>query len=344
MLLGKRRITLEDDHLPLKKRHFTYQHSQDVKFHGLGPIPITSFDPSVFPRTSMVTVFVSFDDTTPSVTLEPIVPLPQCSFSQDTMPTYEDTMPTYEDPVPTYDDPVPTCVQESFPIPFFEEEEGFRESPISLNCDVGKMKSRVVYGNKHDVKHILNLLDVPVYASNGSPTVMFTPGMMLNSIPESMNKKKTNVTMLLNNCQTWHGVGVLTLAKDDKNQVCDLFRMDITDIAQYVRPLGFAPGELVLPSNAICYKSYKKGQVTYMLTHLLRYADVCRCTSGALSKKKKKESNNNSDSGRRFSYGMTILKDRTHSLDVQFCLLTLLAYSESSEWRTSVANLSLPGG
>jgi hypothetical protein len=91
------------------------------------------------------------------------------------------------------------------------------------------------------------------------------------------------------------------------------------EISQYVRPLGFIKSELFMPSNAICYTSYNKGnhQVTYILTDVLKYNDVVRYNDSHNNRKGLQK--------RRFSYGMTVLKKYQLPVEVQFCFMTLLS-------------------
>ena len=193
-----------------------------------------------------------------------------------------------------------------------------------------------MFGKKSDVKHIMNLLDVPRYSDRTPP---FAPNMLLGSVPESMVTKRRNMGLLLHNCQNWNGVGILTLEKEEGNRgvTSKIFTENLTHISQYVRPLGFAAGECVLPSNAICYTSYNKGnhQVTYILTDVLRYADVVRYNSSVSAKKRQRKhpkaastssgTTTTTTSVKRFSYGMTVLKSWTRPTEVQFSLMALLA-------------------
>ena len=116
-----------------------------------------------------------------------------------------------------------------------------------------------------------------------------------------------------------------------------MFTSDLSNISQYVRPLGFSKGELVLPSNAICYTSYNKGnrQVTYILTDVLKYSDIVNFN--------KLEKTKRSKHVKRFSYGMTVLKNWTSPIDVQFSLLALLslAFFLLRKWCRSSPSLSL---
>ena len=110
----------------------------------------------------------------------------------------------------------------------------------------------------------------------------------------------------------------------------------------------------MLPSTAICYTSYNKGnrQVTYILTDVLKYADIVRYNKTTVPKSKRrarradtnKVSEAKSVNPKRFSYGMTVLKDRVTPLDVQLSMLTLmsLAFFLLRKWcRSSQAFSSL---
>ena len=169
--------------------------------------------------------------------------------------------------------------------------------------------------------------------------------MLLNSIPTSMAAKLQTVKLLESECRDWFGVGVLTFLKQNKQRVLvqKIFTDDLQSISQYVRPLGFVQGELVLPSNAICYTSFNKGnnQVTFILTDVLKYADVVKYFSTMPAKKRRQRAfklqvDDMSSAGvssskgqarrvKRFSYGMTVLKEYSKPREVQFCLLALLS-------------------
>ena len=334
MLSGKR-LLLEDEEEDVRFSKRSCLPEGNTMYTSFGPIPIEWFDASLFPKTAMVTVYV------PQTVVEQVVPM-----SIPTSPSLGSPSGFTEYlalPQSSCAIPLPSLL--SSDCSMTEVSESFQDVPKD------KQKPRVVFGKKTDVKHILSLLDVTVYSELRSP---FSPRMLLESIPESMVTKKRNMVRLLKNCEKWHGVGVLTMYKESKHLSRQMFTPDLTSISQYVRPLGFGAEELVLPSNAICYTSYNKGnrQVTYILTDVLKYADIVRYNKTTVPKSKRrarradtnKVSEAKSVNPKRFSYGMTVLKDRVTPLDVQLSMLTLmsLAFFLLRKWcRSSQAFSSL---
>lgn len=348
MLLGKRRMKLEDDdEEPVVTKRvqvsdmnngFNDIHvKKDITtaYSTFGPIPIAWFDASLFPSTAMVTVYVPQNvvgqvlNTALTQQCSSSVPLP---LSLD-MPVVEPELQVDAQGAVA----ARAATQEATLLhgAIKPVDNGTTTPNSTITTTTPLAKPRVVFGKKSDVKHIINLLDV---ASYSDAKLAFSTRMFLESIPESMVTKRRNMGLLLNNCQNWHGVGVLTLEKDERHRgvTSKIFTENLTNISQYVRPLGFAAGECVLPSNAICYTSYNKGnhQVTYILTDVLRYADVVRYNNNNLASSKKRRKNvkeadggvkGSSTSVKRFSYGMTVLKNWTRPIEVQFSLMTLLS-------------------
>ena len=344
MLSVKRLLSEEDD--VMNMRASKKAHVEPTEYTAFGPIPIEWFDPSLFPKTAMVTVFV------PKTVVEQVIPMSVPCSPASLEPSSPFEMSIYTEPLKPsfYSEPLePSFYPEpSFNHELLEPTFHPEKTPVSymsvplptIDCETDvptcmallKLKeksiSRVVFGKKTDVSHILSLLDVPVYSGIRS---FFSHRMLLESIPMSMVTKRRNMELLLGNCENWNGVGVLTMMKESKHLSRHMFTSDLTSISQYVRPLGFGAGELILPSNAVCYTSYNKGnrQVTYILTDVLKYADIVRYnkTTNPKSKRKSKEVCRSTKGIKRFSYGMTVLKHRTTPLDVQFSLLTLMSLS-----------------
>ena len=292
-MLSSKRLLCDEEEEELRACKRTLG-DNEIVYESFGPIPLEWFDPSLFPPTALVTVYVPKD-----VVEQPVIPM--------SAPSSPVSLP-------------PSTPFEVVDMDFVPS------SPVPLPFDVvavQKPKPRVVFGRKTDVKHILNLLDVPVYSAL---PLALTPRMLLESIPVSMMTKRRNMGLLLTNCASWLGVGVLTLDRETKQPLQRMFTSELTGISQYVRPLGLASGELVLPSNAICYTSYNKGnrQVTYILTDLLKYADIVSFNK-LLKPKKKQSTQSDTKNVKRFSSGMTVLKNWTKPLEVQFSLLALLA-------------------
>ena len=354
MLSVKRLLLCDSEERPFKKANVSMSDAPSDMYTAYGPIPLEWFDPSLFPKTAMVTVYVP-RATVEQVSMIPSTPQPslaECfsfvsevassspfgvaSSSPVSVPEFTSIIPAS----PVYSNPVP--------LPSGDEFDSMDTPPIkrpqerTVVSETRRKVPQVVYGKKTDVNLILSLLDVPLYPPTSSLT--FTPRMFLESIPQSMVSKSSNMTLLLNSNQHWHGVGVLTVNKKSKIVESSIFTPDLTSISQYVRPLGFRAGELVLPSNAVCYTSYNKGnrQVTYILTDVLKYADIVRYNK-TINPKIRRSKSTTKKTGKhvppsgerpqsvknvkRFSYGMTVLPNRITPLEVQFSLLSLMSLS-----------------
>lgn len=305
MLGDKRRLMLEDvddqsddeiGMLPAKRFCATTLGATSTEYTTFGPVPISHFNASLFSPDAMVMVLVPCM----SVNQVSVVALPPCvSPTSCAVP-----LPSFEPIVERMSEPI-LCDAPT------EENGQARRSSSST-----KAKRSVVQLTSVE---ILSLKGVQLFSS-AKP--VFQSGVLLQDISETSEVKRRIMGLLLSSPTHWNGVGVVTLMKNEKKKgfIPSLFMPDLMNISQYVRPLGFCPGELVLPSNAVCYTSYNKGnnQVTYIVTDMLEYNDVINYYD-AVSEKKKKQG--------RLSYGMTVLKKFSKMMEVQFCFMTLLALS-----------------
>lgn len=352
-MLGKRSCLEGSFEAQLVKR--SHQDEDDTVYSAFGPIPIAWFDPTLFPASAKVTVYVPTslmtqvvpvdlgeplapvsptstaatfqDDSTPFSLC--VIPLPE--FSDFSVPLKESTfekLVNVETTIPTVVPKEPVEKQ-----PGEEPELVLCKEPLEVSVKVNKKKPKKTDVNACCLPDVLSLKDVPFYSADRRP---FPTGLLFDSLPKSMKTKRRNMKMLQSNCCDWLGVGVLTFVKTNKmrNLMSKVFTDDLESIAQYVRPLGFAEGELVLPSNAICYTSHNKGnnQVTYILTDVLSYKDVVKHYSKVPPKNRRRPAGKDGTKAgvavrrvKRFSYGMTVLKPHTKPREVQFCLLALLS-------------------
>jgi len=286
MLGDKRRYLFQSDEasddelglLPSKRVCFEDMNVNNCK--SFGPVPITSFDASRFPKDAFVMVMV-----------------PDQSVNQlSVVPCYNRMDSPTAVPLPSWEAFEPLVISAVKPRTL--DDDGFTSLKRSLPV-------------KSCESDILCLKGVELL----SRPKAFTSGVVLTDVSPNMVVKRRILTLLLNSASTWNGVAVLTLPKTDKREglLPCMFVDNLGTISQYVRPLGFLPGHLVMPSNAVCYTSYNKGnhQVTYILTDVMKFNDVV----DAADKLKK----------RRCSYGMTVMKKYQKPKEVQFCFMTLLA-------------------
>jgi hypothetical protein len=278
------------------KRHCSVAPSINETF---GPIPIQSFNSQLFPPNAMVYVSV-----------------PVSSVCQVF------AMPLNQGPAPTSFVPLPTEFEG-----FFEEQREDNQfldnkgtgsasgagSGTASGAGSGTASGNVLLKEKCKIKlSTLDILELKAVFLYNPQRACLPSGIRLESIPDKKNKKRRISNELLNHPLCWNGLAVSTFLKNDKNNLSEnyIFTDKLVHLAQYVRPMGFSPGKLVLPSNAICYTSFNKGnhQVTYILTDMFVFNDVKK----ALEK-------------HRFSYGMTILKKFQKPQEVQFCFMILLA-------------------
>lgn len=358
-MLGKR-FSLEEETFDEQVVKRCHQDDDDTVYSAFGPIPIAWFDPSLFPACAKVTVYVPtalMSKVVPVDFGEPLVPVSPTS----TTTSFTDDAPFSLCAIPLPDLPasmgpikestfeklvtghiveqsvvvVPAVLPpEPQPVYLLEDVQSTRE--VSAGCSV-KVRSKKSKSTKKNesccVSEVLSLKDVSFYSADRRP---FPTGLLFDSLPKSMKTKRRNMKMLQSNCCDWLGVGVLTFVKTNKMRtlMSKVFTDDLESIAQYVRPLGFAEGELVLPSNAICYTSHNKGnnQVTYILTDVLSYKDVVKHYSKVPPKNRRRPAGKDGTKAgvavrrvKRFSYGMTVLKPHTKPREVQFCLLALLS-------------------
>ena len=267
----------EDDIGFVKKRHCSFSSTSTAAT--FGPIPIHSFNPQLFPPNAVV-----------------YVSLPESSVCQ-----------AYAIPLPTSFLPGELLCTETLPVtpPFTLALDNVQEECES-DTDTS---SKVVKKIKLTTVEILDLKQVFLYSPS---TARLPSGILLESIPEKKNKKRRISSELLNNPMCWNGIAVATFLKNDKSNLPEryIFTEELFQLSQYVMPMGFARDKLVLPSNAICYTSYNKGnhQVTYILTDMFVFNDVKKAV--------KKH---------RFSYGMTVLKKFHKPKEVQYCFMVLMA-------------------
>jgi hypothetical protein len=297
MLGDKRRYLLESDEtsddelglLPVKRVCFANGEVKD--FTSFGPVPITSFDSSLFSKDVLIMV------------LSPVKSVTQMAAVSLTDPFLQDR----ESP-----SSLTSC---GIPLP---SPDDFELGALSIGAvkprtldDCGEPCVKRVPPLKLTESDILSLKGVRPF-ERPKP---FTSGVVITDVSVNMIVKRRILSLLLSSASTWNGLAVLTLPKTDKRGglIPHMFVDNIGSISQYVRPLGFLPGQLIMPSNAICYTSYNKGnhQVTYILTDVIKFNDVV----DAADKIKK----------RRMSYGMTVIKKYQQPKEVQFCLMTLLA-------------------
>lgn len=276
----------EDDIGFVKKRHCSTEGPSTF-----GPIPITTFNPQLFPPNAMV-----------------YVSLPESSVCQAyALPLTSSILPgEFLCIEPFCTEPLlctePLVTEANIPLPFEEDAE---ESGPSKTACTPREKNRV----KLTTLEILELKHVFFY---NATTTRLPSGILLESIPDKKNKKRRISSELLQNPLCWNGVAVATFLKNDKSNIAEryIFTDELFHLSQYVMPMGFAPDRLVLPSNAICYTSYNKGnhQVTFILTDMFVFNDVKKAV--------KKH---------RFSYGMTVLKKFHEPKEVQYCFMVLMA-------------------
>lgn len=266
---------LDEDDLGLPQKRTNYN---EPGFESFGPIPITTFNPMSFPENALVYVHIPEADVNQAFALPLPLPLPLFQPAETALLCTQATL------------------EPSTPPSSSEEKE--KKPKRKPKCKV-----------KLSTDDILKFKDVRLFPVDAKP---LPAGITLDSLPESRNKKRRIVVELLQHPLCWAGVAVSTFEKQDKTQTRQsyIFTENLFDISQYVRPLGFQPGMLVLPSNAICYTSFNKGnhQVTYILTDMFVFNDVKKALQNS-----------------RFNYGMTVLKKFNKPKDVQYCFMVLMS-------------------
>lgn len=269
------------------------------KYQTYGPLTIKSFDATLFPSDSLVLVCVPSSSVLPAA----VVPIASMHGTFDGMSGSECSFPT------TSLTPSPV------PLPDIEELDTRKKVSRVYGDNLVKQKTR-----KLGRSAILALSGVNLYPATKKP---FSTGISLQMLAHNKKEKCRLLGLLLTSPLAWNGVGVVTqLRQNGKKCVLDtVFTRDnsLDGVYQYVRPLGFLPGVLVLPSNALSYSAREKfnNQVTYIVSDVLKVGDVAVAQADVTTKK----------SSKRFSYGMTVIPKFKESTEVQFCLLTLLAFS-----------------
>lgn len=281
----------------VKKRHCSTTGPSTFGTTTFGPIPVTTFNPQLFPPGAMV--YVSIPES--SVCQAYALPLTSSILPRELLCNEPFGNETFGNDLATVSSNI------SLPI-----EEGLAPHGGLVPQRVSS-KAAVVFRDKTRVKlTTLEILDLKHVFLYNATTARLPSGILLESIPDKKNKKRRISSELLQNPLCWNGVAVATFLKNDKSNIAEryIFTHELFHLSQYVMPMGFARDRLVLPSNAICYTSYNKGnhQVTFILTDMFVFNDVKKAV--------KKH---------RFSYGMTVLKKFHEPKEVQYCFMVLMA-------------------
>lgn len=281
----------------VKKRHCSTEGPSAFGTTTFGPIPITTFNPQLFPPNAMV--YVTLPE---SSVYEPYaLPLTSSILPGELLCNE----PFSNEPLLCNEPFVADTLASNIPLPFAEESGHTEQAGPSKTVSAPREKNKI----KLTTLEILELKHVFFY---NATTARLPSGILLESIPDKKNKKRRISSELLQNPLCWNGIAVATFLKNDKSNIAEryIFTDELFHLSQYVMPMGFAQDRLVLPSNAICYTSYNKGnhQVTFILTDMFVFNDVKKAV--------KKH---------RFSYGMTVLKKFHEPKEVQYCFMVLMA-------------------